>query len=337
MKKSTIVDISRETNLSLGVISKFLNGGNVRDKNKELIETAIKKLNYQVDEYARAMVTNRTNTIGIIVPELFNTYYAMVASEIDKCLNNSGYQTIVRESNFDLNREKDAINWFVNRRIDAIIVVSNLKINESADMYKDIETPMVFLDKIVEGINQDFVVVNNREITYEATKFLINNGHTKIAFISAPNNIYTSMERYKGYLQALKENGIEPDESLIYFVDENPDSSYYVAKKIIAEKKSTAIFSSNYTSTLGTIFSLNEMNVKVPNDISLLGFDDIYLTNLFRPKLTIINQPIHSIAHTTVKRVLDRLNDTDNKPNIKILNCELIKGESVLNLKEKSN
>ncbi len=332
MKKATIKDVCKMTGLSLGTVSKYLNGGNLREANREKIGKAIEKLGYHVDEYARGFITNRTKTVGVLLPEFDNLFYARIVSAMELELSRSGYAVTVRESNRDVRKERESVRWFITRRIDALVIVPCGKSAQDYEYLKEVSIPVVFLDHYMPGVNCEFVLVDNREVCRKSVNYLLDCGHRKIAIVGAPQGVYTSDERMRGYKDAFEEHGLQADESLCYHVEENVDSAYLLIKKILSEKRCTALFTSNFPNTCGAIFAVNEMHICIPGELSLLGFDDMMFTRVFNPRLTIVDQPIGQIAELTVSRLMEHLQKKvyDYRVNVLACNFEINDSTAVL-------
>ena len=332
MKKATMRDLCDETGLSLGTVSKYLNGGQLKEKNRKKLDEAIERLNYRVDEYARGLITNRTRTVGIITTRLDNLFYSSIISDVETKLYEKGYAAIIKESGYDLSKEIKGIEWFLSRRVDALIIIPVGRKKEDYEILNEAEVPVLFLDSYIEGVRCESIVTDNEEISRHAIDWLISKGHKKISIILDKDNPYTAERRLEGYRQAFKENGMEEEDYRIYRINESIDSGYAVAKQIVTETDSTAIFASNYISTVGVVYLLNELDIRVPEDISVLGFDDILITSLYRPKLTIINQPIEKISQLAVDRLFELLSEENKEYKTHLLENELIIGKTVADI-----
>ncbi len=326
-KKTTIIDICRETGLSLGTISKYLNGGTLKDKNRILVEEAIKRLDYNVDLYARSMITKRTNTVGVAIPEIGNAFYGLFCSYLDKQLKKYNLEMIVKETFNEPDKERDTINWFIERRIDEVVCFSTGI--ENTDFYQNLNFKrIIFVDNKIEGVDYDFFGINNYEISKKATDYLISYGHTKIAGVFV-NDTYTSNERIRGFIDSFKENNITLDKDLIVYNNENLEYSCNQIRKIIDNKDITAIYTSNYIATLAALFILNEKGIKVPDSLSLFGFDNIMLTNIYSPIITIVTQPLEEMATQIVERIVEKYQNENLKPISRLLKCSVIFGDSI--------
>ena len=324
-KKATIKDICQLTGLSLGCISKYLNGGNVLEENKIKIEKAIETLGYEVDLFARSMKTGSTKLIAIIIPDLPNAFYAVVASTISKHLQENGYDVVFFEHNEDRKKEAALLKKAKQRRYECVILAPAAKSKEKFKAPDAIN--LIIIDTIINGLDNDFVIVNNREIVSKATDMLFEKGHRKIAGIFH-DEIFTGKERIAGFKESVKRHHAEADCDAFSF-NGSMEESYSLFGKVFVSKKYTAIFTSNYTSTLGAIFYINKHNISLPNDVSLLAFDNILLTNLFTPKLTIITQPIEEIGKTVSKVALDIIKNNNHQKQTYVLDCSIEYGQTV--------
>lgn len=329
MKKATIHDICDLTGLSSGTVSKYLNGGAIKEKNRILLADAIQKLNYHVDEYARGLITNKTKTVGILVSRLDNLFYSRMIFDIEEQLYRKGYATIIKESSYDIQKEQKSISWFISHRVDALIIFPISDRREDYKLLEEVDVPVIFLDNYVEGVDRDFILTNNEQISYEVTDCVIKKGHRHIAIIVDGNNAYTSNCRLKGFKRAFADNNIGEENAKIYKINQSIDYAYKVGKEILSEKKVTAIFAANYISTVGCVYLLNELNISVPKTISIVGFDDIMITSLYRPKLTIVNQPMAEIAQKTVERLFELLAEPSLKKQVFILKSKLVYGQTI--------
>ena len=327
-RKVTIKDVCKMTGLSLGTVSKYLNGGRLKEENQKKVDYAVRELGYQVDEYARGFITNRTKTVGVLLPEFDNMFYMRIVSNLELEFTRHGYAVTVRESHRNADRERESIRWFAARRIDVLVIVPCGRTAQDYEYLKEYDLPIVFLDHYIPGLNCEFVLVDNRAVCRKALGYLLDNGHRDIAIVGAPKGIYTSDERMRGCAEAFEERGLKMDESLCYRVEEDVDSAYRSIKKILQEKRCTALFTSSFPNTYGAIFAVNELRLSIPSELSLIGFDDMMFTRVFRPKLTIVDQPIEKIAQTTVTRIFELLQNEDYEYQVTELECDLIINDS---------
>lgn len=330
---STIKDVARHTGLAYATISKYLNGGNVLPQNREKIETAIKDLNFTVNEFARGLKTNKSNSVGIIIPDIGNVYVAHTIPVIVDELRKSGYSTIICDSRSDYNRESELVRFLMTKRVDGIINMPVGADGSHLHAVLDSGIPVVLLDRIVyECIGQvDAVLVDNMQAAQEATSYLIGQGHKQIGIIVGPRDVSTAMDRLSGYTVTLKRNKLEVRESLIAYSEFTIESGYRACKKLLTNNPDmTALFATNYDTTMGAMMAINEYGVSVPDELSVFGFDDMPFAKVIKPHLTVIAQPIREIGKYAANALLERMSDNDDLPvNVTVLRTQTVMRDSV--------
>ncbi|WP_409276344.1 LacI family DNA-binding transcriptional regulator [Neobacillus sp. SCS-31] len=332
----TIKDISEKTGLSLGTISNFLNGKNVREKNKYLIETAIEELGYNVNMSARSLKTKQSKLIGLVIPSSGLTFSAKLVSVVEEILSKKGFMvmiTVIGHSPF-LDYQK-LIN-LQSRNADAMIIIPSTNNEALENWLKSLRSsiPIIILDRIIEDYNKaKYVLVNNESASKMAVDYLIHKKHKLISIIGGDMDGYTTIERMKGYKTSLEENHIEINPEYIVYSDFTRRGGYLACKKIFQLKNlPSAIFVTNYDMTLGVIEYLNEHNIKIGKDVSLIGFDLDDLTKIVNPSITMIIQPIREMAEYTAYRLLDFLKRETYEKTPMIFTCTLKEGGSVAEL-----
>lgn len=332
---ATIVDIKNQTGLSLATISKYLNGGNVLPENKVKIEAAIKDLHYEVNEIARGLVTNKTRTIGVLVYSIESLFNGTLLHHIGTALRERGFGMLICDSNGDEETEQNNLKFLVNKKVDGIIVVP---VNKNSSFLKpaiDHKIPIVLLDRPMEDRQLDCIRIDNRMAAYRAMKNLIDAGHERIAVISSGVE-YTGVQRHYGFLDACKDAGIEVPESYQKIGKHSIEFGTIAMKELLSEKeKPTAVFMTNYEITLGAIMAINDSDYKCPDDISLLGFDDLILSHVVAPQMTMVVQPMKEMGEQVVELLLSRVNSKEEDlPKEIILSTNVQLGNSIKNLKK---
>lgn len=334
MMGATIKDVAKYTGLSIATISKYINGGNVLEKNRELIEDAIVKLGFKVNELARGLKTNRTKTIGVLIPELDNIFCTTIISNVENILLRHGYSTIVCDYQEDKELEKEKLKFLENKMVDGIIIIPT---GENKDIIEEIQsrgTPIVLIDRAIKGLNCDAVLVDNLNAAYSAVEQLIIRGHKRIGIICGPERIYTTEERLKGYYRVHEDYMIEVDSSLIKYGDYRLEGGYNMLSELVSMKNPpTAVFVTNYYMTLGAIIAINESNIHIPEDISLIGFDNLEMSRIFKPSLSMVVQPMKEISESAAELILRRLaGDILEVPHMYRLKVEVVVRDSVRNV-----
>ena len=330
---ATMKDIARRTGLGLATISSYFNGGNVREKNRIKIEEAIEELHYEVNEVARGLKTNATRTIGVVIPELNNTFCAEIITGMEDILRSHGYATIVCDCRTDKKLEREAVEFLIRRRVDGII---NMPVDEEGNHLKRFQKtgkPIVLIDRKIQGIDCDSVLVDNKKAAEDAVHYFIERGHRNIGIIGGPEEVFTAQERMAGYCKALESAGIPVRESLIWHGDYTIQGGVRGLEELVQNNlEMTAVFVTNYEMTMGAMIGVNELGIRIPEQLSLIGFDNLQFARACNPKLTIVSQPTDGIAKEVAKVMLDRLENTGEASGelfSEKLETEIIAGKSV--------
>lgn len=339
---ATIKDIANLTGLGLATISKYLNGGSVRPKNKEAIEAAIKELNFTVNGFARGLKTSQSKTIGIVIDELSNVFITSIVTVIVDILWEHGYAAIVCDSRTDEMRECEAVESLVSRMVDGIISMSVCQDGRHLRPAIEKKLPIVLVDRALNhSIHYDAidaVIVDNVQAAQSATELLIANGHEKIGILVGASDMFTAQQRLLGYRQALINRGFCPDDRYIQHCSQTVVGGQEGMKKLLARRDDmTAVLVTNYETTLGALIALKETEHNLPQDLSFVGFDigsgELHLTQLIQPRPTVVTQPLAEIGRKAAELIIDRLNGAGGGGSRTItLSTTLQQGESVRNL-----
>ena len=330
---ATMKDIARRTGLGLATISSYFNGGNVREKNRIKIEEAIEELHYEVNEVARGLKTNATRTIGVVIPELNNTFFAEIITGMEDVLRSHGYATIVCDCRTDKKLEREAVEFLIRRRVDGII---NMPVDEEGNHLKRFQKmgkPIVLIDRKIQGIDCDSVLVDNKKAAEDAVRYFIGRGHRNIGIIGGPEEVFTAQERMAGYYKALESAGIPVRESLIWHGDYTIQGGVRGLEELVQNNpEMTAVFVTNYEMTMGAMIGVNELGIRIPEQLSMIGFDNLQFARACNPKLTIVAQPTDGIAREVAKVMLNHLEnagETSGELFSEKLETEIIAGKSV--------
>ena len=331
---ATMKDLSRETGLGLATISKYFNGGTVREKNRVLIEAAVKKLHYVPNEVARSLKTQQTRVIGVIIPELSNAFITSIISSMEDILRKHDYAVIVCDCRSDPKREKEAVEFLLHRRVDGLINMATDPTGAHLKAALNANIPVLLVDRLVESLRgkTSAVVIDNVHAAGQAVRKLTDLGHRKIGLVLGSPNLYTTNQRLTGYLNALKDAGITPSDDYIRYGDDTMDGGYQAVQDLLKLKsRPTALFVTNFEMTLGAMLALQHNNVRVPEDLSVIGFDKLELFGEIFPDLTLIRQPQLSIGREAANLMLDLLAGHDGVSHrIVTLSTELAEGRSVM-------
>lgn len=303
---ATIKDIKDMTGLSLATISKYLNGGNLLPENNAKIEKAIAELHYEVNEMARGLVTSKSKVIGVIVFDIANVFTCTLLKYLGEHLREAGYAVMICDSQNNAQVEADNVRFLIGKKVDGMIVIPVEQTASFLEPAIRADIPVVLLDRSLEGSGIDCVKVNNRTASYQAMEKLYQYGHRKIAIIGS-DVVLTGKERLEGCLQFLKEKEISLPDQYLKIGRHSIEHGYQSMKELLSLKDiPTAVFLGNFEIILGAVMALNESDYQCPSDISVIGFDDLIISNLSNPRLTLVVQPLRELADSAADLLLKR-------------------------------
>ena len=330
---ATMKDLARETGIGLATISKYFNGGNVREKNRRAIEAAARKLRYVPNEVARSLKTQHSRVIGVIIPELSNAFITSIISSMEDLLRKKDYAVIVCDCRSDAKREKEAVEFLMHRRVDGLINMATDPTGAHLKAALDAHIPILLVDRMIDSLRGrvSAVVIDNAYASGQAVRKLTGLGHRQIGLVLGSPDLYTTNARLTGYLNALRDAGIEPEDRYIRYGDYTMDGGYQAVTELLQlENRPTALFVTNYEMTLGALLAIQNSGISVPEDLSVIGFDKLELFGGIFPNLTLVRQPQQSIGRECANLILDMLSDSENMTaRIVTLSTELFEGSSV--------
>ena len=335
---ATIKDIKEETGLSLATISKYLNGGKVLDKNAQLIREAVEKLHYQPNELARSLVTNKTRTVGVVCYSVASLFAGIMLKHVGDYLRSKGYGVLICDSDDDEELQADNIRFMINKKVDGIIIIPVSTKPDCLKIAHDANVPIVVLDRDVKGDDHDVVTVDNYGAGVKLMNYLIERHHTKIALISAGSHS-SHTARNQAYIDVLQRENIPIKNEYIYLGNHTMEAGYCAMKTLLClDGPPTAVFSTGYDFNLGIIMALNEANVKYPEEMSIVGFDDLILPSILHTQLTVMSQPMKKMGRAAAALLLKRIHSkkTVNPEHI-IFDAVLLGGNSVIDLAKTGN
>lgn len=311
----TIDDVAKLAGVSRATAGRVVgNYGSVSEKSRERVWDAVRQLDYQPNLIARGLRSQTTKTIAVIVGSIRNTYSTALVYAVEKEAQKKGYNVLVCTTHEDIEKELKHLKDLNSRKVDGVILMSAYRADANMDKnYKEFyisKLPIVFVDRNIPGINRDVIQSENFDASYKATKYLMDMGHRKIGII-ATSNFSTVQERIKGYKAAFADAGIEYDESLISSVDELSDKmSRKVCHEFLEEHPDiTALYILNNSLCSGVLLDLKERKMKIPQDISLLVWDDEEYNELL--DITTIEQPITEIGKQATRRLFELIGEPE--------------------------
>ncbi|WP_099361210.1 LacI family DNA-binding transcriptional regulator [Fredinandcohnia onubensis] len=328
---STIKDVAKKAGLSIGTVSRYINGYSLKEENRKKIEEAINLLDYKSNPFARGLRTNKTNTIGVLIPRITDVFCTQVIEGVEEFLNPLDYSVVISSANDDIKKQKDKLEYLKSKYVDGVIIMSVSSSELYADELLDAGIPVVLIDRLVKGYELDAVVADNVNGSYSAVEMLINRGHRKIGIIAGPSEIYTAQERLTGYMRALNDYNIPLNDDYIVHSEYNKDGGSDAFRSLISlSERPTAIFTTNYPTTVNSMKIMMELGLKMGEDISLCGYDQTELFQMFNPPISVVVQPSKEIGKNAASILLKRIDGNGNLfPEIRRLKTQLIVTNSV--------
>jgi DNA-binding LacI/PurR family transcriptional regulator len=326
-------DVAKRAKVSTATVSAVINNNKfVSDDLKKRVIEAIEELHYEPNIIARSLKVKKTNSIGIIIGNIVSQAFSIMAKAAEDIANKYKFNLIVCNSDDDPKKELDYLKVLKSSRVEGIILTSTGKNFEYVKRLIESGTKIVLLDRLIDSINCDAVLLDNEKGAYTAVKYLINRGFRRIGIICGPLDITTGRERLDGYLKALEEAGIKKEDNLIKIGTFKKESGIRLTKELLEGlPKPEAIFVSNLDLTLGALETLNVMRVRIPEDISIIGFDNSEWYRIMTPPITVVNHPIYGYGATAAKLLMRRINNEEEniEPIMKRLKTSLLVRRSV--------
>lgn len=323
---ANIKDVARMAGVSVSTVSKYLNGGNVRYENVESIRSAINRLDYRVNPFARGLKAQRNRSIGILLPDMSAPFYGTVVTALDKTLREHGYHSIISCYGSDHGLEREQLSFLLTNGIDGLVYVpEDLSSDEFLELTSNYSIPVVQVDRIIQGVPGDAVLVDNPDAVYRSVASLIDRGHKKIAIITGPKSVFSAKERQVGYLRALSDHGLMYDDALFISGTNTFATGYRGCEELMNLKDSpTAVFTTNYNITIGFVTAARERGLRIPEDIDVFGFDCAEICTMLKPPLPVVHQPEQEIGQIAATYLLDRLNGYTGDPRVTRLPCKIL-------------
>lgn len=331
MKNSpiTIKDIARELRISASTVSRALKDHpDISSETKNAVKELALKYNYQPNAVALSLKQRRTNTIGVIIPEIIHYFFSSVISGIEDVAYNSGFNVIICQSNEKYDREVVNVRTLLANRVDGILASITKETLDYDHFYKiqENDVPLVFYDRVVPNFKADQVIVDDFEAAYNATMHLIKGGRKKIVHFAGPQNLLIGQLRKEGYLKAMSEAGFKVSDKWIIEAD-NFEKARIITLNLLEEKiEFDGIFAVNDLTAVGAMQTLLKRGIKIPKQVAVVGFSDGRLSGITDPALTSVDQHGYEMGTIAAEMLLNRIKDNKSESpfEIKVLNTNLI-------------
>lgn len=303
---ASIKDVAKEAGVSIATVSRVLNDVDVvNEETKKKVQEAIKKLGYRPNIVARSLKTQRTKTIGILVPDISSQFYPEVVRGAEDVANIYDYNIMLCNSDLDIEKEKEYLRVLKEKMVDGVIYMSSSLKPEILELIKELDLVTVLVETKDEDGLLPSVTIDSLQAAYEGTKYLIDKGNKRVGYIGVPKDSFNAWSmRYDGYEKALKEAGLEVNENLVYLHDLRTKSGYDAVDTMVQSGGVDAIFCASDELAMGAINALREKGIKVPDDVDVVGFNDIYTASIFYPKLTTISQPMYDMGSVAMRMLI---------------------------------
>jgi len=328
LKHSTLVDIAKKLRLSPSTVSRALsNHPDIKKETKERVKKAAGELKYTPNTIAQSLKRNRTNTIGVLVPEIEHDFFSSAISGIEEVAYQAGYAIIVCQSNESYEREVINTNVLMHQRV-AGMIVSISQSTKCGDHFQDVlkrKIPLVFFDRVCEDVAASKVVIDDYKSSSDAVTYLIGKGYKKIAHFAGPRGLAICIKRWNGYVDALKKEGLPVTSEFVRYGGLHERDGYDSMDAMLKEcKMPDAIFAVNDPVAIGAFQRIKEAKLRIPEDIAIMGFSNNKITSLVDPQLTTISQPSFEMGREAAKILIDLIENRVSEPKTLVLGAELI-------------
>lgn len=327
----TIYDVARESGYSMATVSRVVNGStNVKPETRKKILETIERLGYRPNAVARGLASKKTTTVGVVIPDISNSFFAEVARGIDDIASMYKYNIILSNSDKNTEKELTLINTLLEKQVDGLLFMGGEVTEDHLVIFNSSSVPVVLAaTKDPKNIFPS-VDINHKKASFDATKAFINAGHKRIAFISGPlTDPLTGYERFQGYKQAIEEAEITFDDNLVrvgnYHYTSGMDAMNYFLE---SANKPTAVLAASDEMAVGAIHAIQDKGLSVPNDIEVRGFDNIPISSMVRPLLSTVAQPQYDIGAVAMRFLTKHINGEPIEDQRVILEHQLINRKS---------
>lgn len=331
-RPKTIRDVARAAGTSVSTVSAALNNTDyVSSAMRERIEKAILRLHYRPNDLARSLRLHRTHTLGMVVPDLSNSFYTDLVRGVKDYAGTAKYTLLVGDSREHWDEERTYLDEFHRRRVDGIIRIPAIEAEGGQAEPLVGNIPVVFADQFPHAKDRSIgcVGVDNVTAALEATHYLLSLGHRRTAIIAGQQESRTSADRLEGYRRALRNARVPIDHALVRIGDNTMLSGHREAMEVLnLPQRPTAIFCTNNMMTLGALQAIQELKLRCPKHISLLGFDDLTWATLLRPRLTMVRQPAREIGMTAARMLIEHIEGRPQQTAVQRLPTRLMVRDS---------
>jgi LacI family transcriptional regulator len=326
---TTARDIARQLNISVTTVSRALRDHiDIKPETRKKVLELVQKLNYQPNSAAQSLRTNRTNTLGVIVPEIVMHFFSNTLSGIQEYAAQHNYSIIICQSMESFQMEESNIQKLMSNHIDGLMIslaTDTAQVDHLRQLI-DRNVPVVLFDRVCDELAVSKVVVDDRSASFRAVNYLVQTGCNRIAYVGGPAHLYVSKERELGYREALERNNIQPSsELIIHCKDLHLDPTEAIKQLLNLPQIPDAIFCVNDPVAIQVMQVLKERKIKIPDEISVIGFTNEPVSNFIEPSLTTVAQPSYEMGRIAASLIIEQLKNPGGfKPVVKVLDTKFI-------------
>ncbi len=332
---ATIYEVSKLAGVSLATVSRVMNNNaRVSDKTREKVESAMQALGYRPNANAQSLASNRSNSVGLMVSELHGPFFGEIMSGVERELRGAGKHAFITSGHSNEAEEKTGIEFLISRNCDALVLHVEAVSDEYLIELSKGKTPFVLINRYVPELKQHCISLDNEAGGYLATRYVLDQGHRDIAYIAGPEWKKDANDRLAGHLRALKEANIAIDQGLIYrgnFQQSGGREGLMALRA--AQRKFTTVICGNDEMASGVISAAGELNIPMPQALSVVGFDNIIYSSYLVPKLTTVDYPVWHMGQMAARMVLQQTYDVKGLDIHSVFMPKLIERQSVDRLK----
>lgn len=334
---ATVADVAREAGVSVSTAARVLSGtGYAAEDTRRVVLEAARDLGYVPNQIARSLRTRQTRMVGLLIGDVENSFYSVIAKNVESVAKDSGYHVVLCNGDDEPAVEREYLKLLEGMHVDALIVTPTSKNRRHLVRLMEAGIVIVQVDRRVEGLEADAILVDNEAGAASAVGHLVDAGHTRIGILAGEPDVTTAIQRLAGYKRALQERGIAIRPSLIKPGSFHRDHAIEDATDLIrARPTPTAILAANNILAEGAMIALEQQGLRVPRDMSLVAFDDVQWMSMVDPPLTTVRQPVADMARSAAELALRRLREgRDGPPSVVVFRTELIERASVSQLRK---
>jgi LacI family transcriptional regulator len=319
-------EVAKEAKVSVATVSRVVNGGSVSKKLEQRVQRAMKKLHYHPSSLARSFKRQRTMLVGLLIPLLEHPFYGRMATVIERRLFDHGFRALICNSEEDETRENAYIEMLLRQRVEGIIIDSSARNTQNLAELHENKIPIVLFDRMMPQVPCNQVFCDNSQGGYSAVEYLAGLGHRRIGIIAAPSYPETLQRRLRGARDAVAALGLDDDPELVVVGDTQLfDMGYEAAKHLLSfRRRPTAIFALTDVTAVGVLHAAAEMGLRIPHDLSVMGYDDISFASYTVPQLTTVAQPFNEMGISAVDLLINQIESPDAVPAKAVLPTRLV-------------